>query len=390
MRTKIGKTYAYGERSFFGQASWEALLISSAKAWIGIVLSAALLALFVLTVDISHTLDALAQADYLYVLPAVALYLIAVVFRTMRWQVLLRHMKNVSSRRLLPVVVVGYMANNILPMRLGELVRCYYLGDREGISKTASLATVFVERVLDALTLLFFVAVMGLFLPLNGLAESFGEWSGVAWPLLVLAFTAPFVGAFGGLMLFAFFPDRTRSVGVVLAGILPQRFEAFALRSIDYFLQGLIPLRSPKTLAVLLFLSFWAWLLEAGLFFLIGFSFDLHNVYDSLWYMAGVMILVTATANIGSSVPAAPGGIGLFELVARETLALLPIAAVDRSVAAGFAAVTHVVLLLAMIIPGQIFLWTEQVSLRRLTRTLRNDQPSDREGALTTTPLGKD
>ena len=60
---------------------------------------------------------------------------------------------------------------------------------------------------------------------------------------------------------------------------LPQRFEARLLNLIDYFLQGLIPLRSPKTLALLFSLSVPVWLFETGLFFFIGYSFGLHEVY---------------------------------------------------------------------------------------------------------------
>ena len=113
----------------------------------------------------------------------------------------------------IPVVVIGYMANNLLPMRLGELVRSYYVGEREGISKASALATVFVERVFDALTLLFFIAVIAPFVSVPGLAQSFAEKTGVHWSVLVLGLSLPFVGMFGALMLFAFYPERTHSRG---------------------------------------------------------------------------------------------------------------------------------------------------------------------------------
>ena len=343
-------------------------MIATNKFWIGFAISLLLLILFLVTVDLDRMGDALADANYLYVVPAVAMYLVSVLFRTLRWQVLLRHMRPIRIRRLYPVVVVGYMANNLLPMRLGELVRSYYVGDREGISKTSALATIFVERVLDALTLLFFISAIALFVPLAGLAEAFGDRWGVPWPLLVVAFTVPFVVAFGTLLLVAFFPARAAEVAMVLIRPLPQRFEAPLRELIDLFLEGLIPLRSPRTLALLLLMSVPIWLFEAGLFFLVGFSFGLDNVFDNLGEMAVAAVLVTAIANIGSSVPAAPGGIGLFELIARETLVFLPLATVDRAVAGAFAAVAHLALLLPMIFLGQVFLWTGHISLRRLSR----------------------
>ena len=342
-------------------------MLSSVKFWVGIGLSAALLALFLLTTDVGHMLDALAQANYVYVIPATGMYVVGAVFRTIRWQLMLRHMKVISARRLFPVVIVGYMANNILPMRLGEFVRSYYLGEREDVSKTAALTTVLIERILDALTLLFFIAAIALFVPLYGVAAGFGDLAGVAWPLLAAALSLPFVCVFGALLLFAAFPDRARAIGLAAARPLPDRFEGFVQRILDMFLHGLYALRSPRTLAILFALTVPIWLFEACVFFLVGMSFDLHNVYPGVVEMAIAMVLVSAITNIGASVPAAPGGIGLFEIIARELLVLLPLAMVDRAVAGGFATAVHAVLVLVTIVPGLAFLWADNMSLRRLT-----------------------
>lgn len=345
----------------------EGRVIGARKVWIGFAFSVLLLALFFVTVDVSRMMDELADANYLFLIPGIAMYLVSVLFRTIRWQVLLRHMRPVSVWRLYPVVIVGYMANNLLPMRLGELVRSYYVSEREGISKTSALATILVERVLDALTLLFFIAVIALFVPLTGLAEGFADRFGVPWPLLVVLFTAPFLITIGALIAFAFFPPEVWWAARPLAA-LPDRFEERVRQLIKMFLEGLVPLRSPRTLAVLFLLSVPIWLFESGLFFFVGFAFRLDQVYDNLGDLAVVAVVVTSVANIGSSVPAAPGGIGLFELVARETLVLLPMAEVARSVAGGYAAVVHAALLLPMIVLGQLFLWTSHISLRSLSR----------------------
>ena len=340
----------------------------SLKFWVGLLFSVILLALFVRTVgDFGRAFDALADAEYIFLVPGIALYLISVFFRTLRWQILLRHLRPVSVRRLYPVVVVGYMANNLLPVRLGEFVRSYYLSEREGISKTSALVTIFIERVLDALALLFFIAAISLFVPLAGLASGFGDRFGVPWPLVVAAVTVPFVGAFATLLLFAIMPDRTRRLAVSIIRLLPTRLEEMLVHLIDMFLEGLKPLANPRTLTVLLLISIPIWLFEAGLFFMVGFSFGLNDVYDNLGELAVAVVLVTAIANIGSSIPAAPGGIGAFELIASKTLVLLPLAAVDPSVAAGFAVVVHAALLIPMILLGQIFLWFQHISLRRLS-----------------------
>ena len=343
-------------------------MISNGKMWIGLALSVILLGVFLFTVDLRRLWSELAHANYWYLIPAVAMYFVSLMFRTLRWKVMLGHIRAIPARRLFPVVVVGYMANNLLPMRLGELVRSYYVGERENISKTSALVTVLIERVMDALTLLFFVAAIAAFVPLSGVADALGDSASVAWPLFLAGLGVLFVGAFGALMLCAFQPARTRSLGMMLIRPLPARVSARLEGLLDMFMVGLMPLRSPQKLAGLFALSAPIWLFEAGLFFFVGFAFGLDRVYENLADLAVAVVLVTAIANIGSSIPSAPGGVGLFEILARETLLLLPLATVDNTTASGFAAVSHFALLLPTIVLGQVFLWANNVSLRRLSR----------------------
>ena len=361
-------------------------MINTRKLWIGVALGVLLLALFLLTLDLSRMLRALAGANYLYLIPGFALYMVSIFFRTLRWRVLLRHLQPVSVRRLYPVVVVGYMANNLLPLRIGEVVRSYYVGEREGISKGAALVTIFIERVLDALTLLLFVAAISLFIPLTGLVEAFAERLGIPWPLLVVLLSVPFVLAFAVLLLSALFRAQTRSLAAALIRPLPSRFEEPAHGMVDLLLDGLTPLRSPRTLALAVLLSVPVWLFESGLFFLAGFSFGLNEVFDNVGDMAVAKIIVTAFANIGSSIPAAPGGIGLFEFITRETLVLLPLAPLDRAVAGGYAAVVHAVLLLPIIVLGQIILWASHVSLGSLYERSRAARGGESHSVARTEP----
>ena len=346
----------------------ESMLQGNKKYWIGIGVSVVLLALFLFTVDIGRMLDALGGANYWYIVPAVIMYFVSVYFRSMRWGVMLRHLKPVGTNRLFPVVVVGYMANNLLPMRLGELVRSYYLSEREGVSATSALVTVFVERIFDALALLFFIALIAPFVPIDGLARSLGGRFGIPAPLLVLGLSLPFVGAFGALLMLSVYPERTRSIAARLFGRLPDRIAAILDGLLARALESIAPLRDWRTLAALFGLSIPIWLAEVAVFWLMGYSFGLEEYHDGHIQMGVNMALTTAITNIGGSIPAAPGGLGLFEIIAREVLALGPLASVDRSVAGGYVVALHAVILLPAIALGQVFLWTSQLSLRRLSR----------------------
>ena len=341
----------------------------NSQYWIGIGVSVASLAFFLFTVNVREMADALGEANYWYIAPAVMMYLISVYFRSLRWTAMLKHLKPISAWRLYPVVVIGYMVNNLMPLRLGEIVRAYYAGEREGISKAAALVTVFVERVFDAIALLFFIAVAALFVDVGSLAERLGESLGVEWlpwQALVAGFSLPFIGALAVLALFAAYPERTRSGALWLARPLPARARDMVGSLTATLLRGLEPLRSPKNMATLFVLSIPIWLTEAALFWIMGFSFGIDGFHSGPWDMAVTMIVVTSVANIGASIPAAPGGLGLFEIITRETLVLGPLAAVDRSIAGGFAIITHAVILLPMIALGQVFLWMNNVSLRSI------------------------
>lgn len=338
------------------------------KSWGGICISVILIALFVLTTDIERTVSTITSANYVFLLPAIGLYLVSIGFRTLRWQWLLKHIRRIRLSRLYPVVVIGYMANNLLPMRLGEVARSYYVGEREGISKSSALVTILVERLLDALTLLLFIASSAFFVPVTGLVKALSNHYGVPWPLLTIGMSLPFIGLFCLLLLLAFSSSKAKSIAVSLIRFLPNRFEISLHTMVDTSLNGLIPLRSPSLLFVLFLISIPIWIFESALFFAVGFAFHLDLAYDSLGHMAIALVVVTAVANIGASVPAAPGGIGLFELIARETLILLPLATIDRSVATGYVAIVHVALILPMILLGQFFLWTEHLSLRKFSK----------------------
>ena len=100
-------------------------------------------------VNIQQIKEALKTADYAYVPLAVLLTLLTNILRSYRWKYLLNPIRPIGIVSVFSGVAIGYMANNVLPARLGELVRSYFLGQKEGLSKSSTLATIVVERLLD-------------------------------------------------------------------------------------------------------------------------------------------------------------------------------------------------------------------------------------------------
>ena len=351
-------------------------VLSRWRVVLGLLLTAVFLGLFLYFIDLAGMVHALSQANYWYVIPAVAIYFLGVVVRSARWALVLGPVKAVPPGRLFPVVVISFAANNVLPVRLGELVRAYLVGQREGMSKTVALGTVAVDRLMDGLALLGFFFLGALLTPsvhwaqdslivtvVRGTAAIFG---GVALLFVVLVLFPRLARRVLGRLL----QLLTRTALALPLGMARQpvlRFEAQIERLVDLFLQGLEAMRSPWRLALGLALSLVIWGIEAAMFLLIAKSFALELPFT-------VMLLATATSNLVTTVPSSQGGVGPFEGVLVGTLALF---GVGSGVGGAFAVALHAALLVPITVLGFVLLWTQQFHWRQLVRQVLGPSPTD-------------
>jgi uncharacterized protein (TIRG00374 family) len=330
----------------------------------GVIVSLVFVGLFFLTVDEKEMGKALADADLKYLAPAVAFYFGAVLFRTLRWRYLLSPLRVFAAARLFPVVVVGYMANNLLPVRLGELARAYYLRQREDFSTSTALATIAVERVYDGITLLLLALAAVPFLLgydlLDG-ARSSQKWS---WALLAGLAAVVFVAAIVALTMLAIKPGFARTI-YKLSRIFPSKLQPKVQKLIGLFIEGLTALREPRRHVGLFLWSVPIWLFEGALYLFIAFTFNLHQAFEPAWLLLPVVMLVMAASNLASSIPSSPGSIGTFEFPAAAALVLV---GVGQGTAGAYAVLVHVVLLLPVTALGLVFLWTGHISLARLAK----------------------
>jgi len=336
-------------------------LLTARRFWLGLAVSAVFLFLFLWRVDFQEVRGELGDGGkYLYLGPAVLLYFFALGIRCLRWRYLLLHLKPVSPLGLYPIVAIGYMANNLLPIRLGELVRAHFLGEKEGISKASGLATIGVERMMDGLTLLLLVATVWPFLPwtevLRDDAGNVKSW----WLVLSILVILSFVGGFAALVLLALRPQLGNALVRRVAGLLPPAFQETAARLGLQLMDGLVALRSPRKLLLMCLLSAPVWLVEVLVYYVMALAFDLGQPFQ-------VILLVTATSNLATAVPSSIGGIGPFEVVAKSTLLAF---AVGGDVATAYVFFVHIITLwLPVSLLGLAFLWRENLSLTRLARS---------------------
>ncbi len=333
------------------------------RLWVGVGVSGVFLLFLVWTIDLDDLFSALRKANYFFVAPAVVIYFVGVYFRAARWQYILSPLIQVSAGRLYPVVVIGYAANNVLPARAGELVRAYYMAQREQFSGSSALATIGVERLYDGLTL--FVLSIGAALALL-LLGSFGEIGELYRDSgLVLGGIAG-LGMIAGLALITFLAVNPRAIQLIdfcsrllPAGLRP-RIRELALN----FIQGLSILSSPRQHGLVALYSLPVWLAEILVYLTVAYSFGINEFFGSLGAFVLAICLVTATSNLANAFPVSIGGIGPFELIAQQTLVIL---GVDGAIAASYALVTHLVALwLPVNLAGLGLMWKENLSLKRL------------------------
>ncbi len=108
--------------------------------WLGLVISLVFLYLALRGLGLKDLGSALKGANYLWLLPGILVYFVAVWVRAWRWHYLVRPVKAVPTRKMFPIVAIGYMGNNIYPARAGEVLRALVLKRRQDVPVSASLA----------------------------------------------------------------------------------------------------------------------------------------------------------------------------------------------------------------------------------------------------------
>jgi uncharacterized protein (TIRG00374 family) len=301
------------------------------RAVIGLVVSVLALAFIVRQVDLARTLDILSGAALGWLAVMLLFQAADVVLRAIRWQRLVEPIHHVRFLPITGYLLIGYLANNVLPARLGELVRCHYLGDREGISRTTTLGTVVVERVVDTAVVVVIASLAILVLHVRGLVAS-AVLIGLAITGLLVVLLALGVAAHR-------LPGADRVVG--FAERWPRVRElAGKLRG------GLAVAGRPRTLVEALLLSFAAWGATVVAFEAAGQSLGVQMT-------TAQASLLAAGVALASAIPAGPSNLGTFDLAAVEIAATFGL---DRETALALALVAHASILLTTSIGGAISL----------------------------------
>lgn len=301
--------------------------------WAGLAISAIFLYITLRGMHLREFWSAVQQANYWWLLPGVAVYMVGVWVRAWRWHYMLRPLKKISTQDMFPIVAIGYMGNNIYPARAGEVLRAAVLKQREGVPISASLATVVVERIFDGVVMLGFVFLN---LPeLARLANQQVQVSSFSIQTVAILGTVVFLGALLVFLAAAMFPKVTERVADFFIRWLPVGVRPKTRDLTMRFLSGLEALRSPADALMIFFTTVVIWLLETAKYWFVMHAFDGISVsFFTLMLMNGIV-------NLATTLPSAPGYIGTFD---GPGIAVLQAYGVVQSVAAGYTLVLHAAL----------------------------------------------
>jgi uncharacterized protein (TIRG00374 family) len=310
----------------------------SSRRWpwlIGLVVSVALLAWVLRGIALDEVVGHARRADLGLLLAAVALATATFPLRTIRWLLILRDVdgRPLPWRPLWHATAIGFMANNILPARAGEVARAYVAAKQLPVRFTTALASIGVERVFDGLVML---ALMALAIA----APSFPAHTRVGGRSLS-ALAALAAALFGGLLVLALIVVHRPAPWLALIGRLSRRLAHWA----EGIVAGLAVLKHPGRFAAVVLWSLVLWLANAAAFAVCFRAFGLTVPLEAALLLQGII-------GFGVAVPSTPGFVGVFEAATRVTLAIY---GVEATLAVSYALTYHLTTFLPITLLG---LWS--------------------------------
>lgn len=323
------------------------------KFWIGIAISLFFLVLLFGKIDFRQLAAAFREMHYWWLVPAILMAFISYFLRAVRWRYLLLPLKQTAMGNLVTSTFIGYMANNILPARLGEFVRAYALGQKEGLDTSAVFATLVLDRLFDGFTVLvillltFFTVQLppGMAAVQQGLVA--GGYATLAVYVVVIAF----------IILLKRSTSRTLKVVEVMLKPFPSSFSEKIIPLLGSFIAGLRLSTRPRDLVALLVSSLAIW------------AFAVWPI-DMVLRAFGIVLPITASMFImvflvfAVMVPAAPGFIGTYHTACVYGLMAFSI---PKEKALSIALVMHGINFFPIIIVGFLCLWHGKLSLRQIS-----------------------
>ncbi len=318
----------------------------------GLLVTVVAVAALLLFVDLGEVQRSFSGRDFSTIPFVIILFLGTVTARAMAWRTSL--IEQASFKDCFFVLNQGYLLNNVLPFRLGELGRAFLLGERIGLRFWRVLPTIVLERVFD----LGFAAIL-LF---SSLPDVIGAESASLSGIVAVIFVTV---VFLTLFLMATRPELALNMVGALLRPWP-KLQAWLREQLGHFLEGLSSLKQPARFLRIAFWMLLTWLFNLAWYFaLMRIFFD-----EATWLWAAFSI---AVASVGVALPSTPSYIGVLEVALVGSISLL---GGDENDALAYALVAHVIYFVITGILGIIGFWQQGSSLGAIYKQLLTRSPA--------------
>jgi len=262
-----------------------------------IILGTTLLSLALSHSGLPDTIASMQEARPRFLFLGALLMILSYFLRSARWPIWERSLSYWNSFRL---ILIGFMGNNLLPARLGEMLRthCTSAKTSQDRGRTAALASIAAERILDG-AMLAILAVVGI--------ASVPIAQRLRTGLLIVSLL--FAALSLVLVIGTRSHGRLRSMILAVSSRFPGHLPAYAREKAIQFIEGLVALRTPKILLQAVFATALVWVLETASYFCFG---------SAVWpgMTLKIALIFVVVVNFASLVPLTMGGIGSIEAVA--------------------------------------------------------------------------
>ncbi|MBI4904436.1 MAG: flippase-like domain-containing protein [Acidobacteria bacterium] len=300
--------------------------------------------------DWKNELPRVKQIHWAWVVLAVASDILVYVLQSWRWRILLTPVCDAPLLRTMQAVYIGLFANEVLPLRSGEAIRCYLQAKWTGISFPVAVSSALIERFFDGVWLILGFLVTTFFLPVQGRMKYGAGVLAVLVAMLAL------------LLLYAV--HRRDAAQDWLA-----RYRWLSV--LRHLVEGLHHMGQSRTFYLSAAVSFLYLAMQMVPIYAMMRGYDLDHL---TFAHAGAVLVIL---RLGTVVPGPPGNIGLFNVFA---LGAFRVIGVDRQTAKGLSGVMFFVITVPLIIAGIIAVASAGVTLRDLQKKARGHMEKAHSG----------
>jgi uncharacterized protein (TIRG00374 family) len=284
-----------------------------------------------------------------YLIPAIVCSFLFIIFRGLRWKVLISQQSEITVGRSVSLYSAGQVLNIVMPALTGQVGRLILFARKQGLRKTFVFSTIVMEIIFDAVSLIAFISFASFVFAFPS------EYRSIS--MIVAGVT---IAALVGLYLLLHFQENLENFGRCRLREKHPGVYVTLMKFIRSFTRGIRLLRSSQHVAITILYSLLSWTFHmlAIHFLLLSFGFRLLVATAAAIMVVNTIVLM---------VPITPGNAGTFEISVSKFLLLFSISPISRSDAALFALALHLLDFLPIFVLGGLFLRSEKVSLKELS-----------------------